>query len=99
MPTRDEVARARKIFAKPVEKTAVQWFPDKKMGEFDQKGYVNHAIGYDAHGAEYTVCNVGIRTREGFMRLNPGDWIITGLAGERYPCHPDIFKETYDFAD
>jgi hypothetical protein len=25
----------------------------------------------------------------------PGDWIITGLHGERYPCKPDIFAESY----
>jgi len=22
---------------------------------------------------------------------NPGDWLITGVAGERYPCRDDIF--------
>ena len=26
----------------------------------------------------------------------PGDWIITGVKGERYPCKPDIFEETYE---
>ena len=26
----------------------------------------------------------------------PGDWIITGVKGERYPCKPDIFKLTYE---
>ena len=25
-----------------------------------------------------------------------GDWIITGLRGEQYPCKPDIFEETYE---
>lgn len=28
----------------------------------------------------------------------PGDWIITGVAGERYLCKPDIFAATYDDA-
>ncbi len=26
----------------------------------------------------------------------PGDWIITGVKGERYPCKPDIFAATYE---
>jgi hypothetical protein len=25
-----------------------------------------------------------------------GDWIIKGVAGEFYPCKPDIFKASYD---
>ncbi len=27
---------------------------------------------------------------------SPGDWIIRGVAGEFYPCKPDIFEATYD---
>ena len=30
------------------------------------------------------------------MTAEPGDWIITGIHGEQYPCKPDIFKETYE---
>lgn len=26
----------------------------------------------------------------------PGDWIITGVEGEYYPCKPDIFEATYE---
>lgn len=26
----------------------------------------------------------------------PGDWIITGISGEHYPCKPDIFEATYE---
>jgi len=36
-----------------------------------------------------------IDTLEGGHRVCPGDWIITGVAGERYPCKPHIFRETY----
>lgn len=36
-----------------------------------------------------------IRTLEGVMRVSPGDWIITGIKGEHYPCKPDIFEATY----
>lgn len=37
-----------------------------------------------------------IDTLEGGHVVCPGDWIITGVQGERYPCKPDIFTATYD---
>ena len=29
----------------------------------------------------------------------PGDFIITGIKGERYPCKPEIFKKTYELVE
>lgn len=49
--------------------------------------------------AEQTPVRVEIQTLEGVMVANPGDWIITGIKGERYPCKPEIFAETYERAD
>lgn len=37
-----------------------------------------------------------IKTLEGNMFANVGDYIIKGIKGEFYPCNPDIFKQTYD---
>ena len=37
-----------------------------------------------------------IRTLEGTMRADAGDWIIRGVQGEFYPCKPDIFEATYE---
>ncbi|MFA5248417.1 MAG: hypothetical protein WC877_00925 [Dehalococcoidales bacterium] len=37
-----------------------------------------------------------INTLEGTMIANPGDWIITGIKGEKYPCKSDIFDATYE---
>lgn len=39
---------------------------------------------------------IEIDTLEGVMTANPGDWIIRGVAGEFYPCKPDIFAATYE---
>ena len=39
---------------------------------------------------------IHIRTLEGEMQARVGDWIIKGVAGEFYPCKPDIFKATYE---
>lgn len=36
-----------------------------------------------------------IVTLEGKLRVSFGDWIICGIAGEIYPCKPEIFAGTY----
>ncbi len=43
-------------------------------------------------GSQYAV----IKTLEGEMVANRGDWIIRGVKGELYPCKPDIFEATYE---
>jgi hypothetical protein len=40
-----------------------------------------------------------IDTLEGGHIVCPGDYVITGVKGERYPCKPDIFESTYEKAD
>ena len=37
-----------------------------------------------------------IETLEGHHIVSNGDWIITGVKGEKYACKPDIFKLTYE---
>lgn len=37
-----------------------------------------------------------IDTKEGGHIVCPGDWIITGVQGEHYPCKPDIFAASYE---
>ena len=45
--------------------------------------------------ARDTIC-ADIKTLEGWMLANDGDWIIRGVKGELYPCKPDIFALTYE---
>lgn len=37
-----------------------------------------------------------IHTTGGDVKASVGDWIITGIKGEEYPCKPDIFVELYE---
>ena len=37
-----------------------------------------------------------IDTLEGWHIVCPGDFVITGVKGEYYPCKPDIFELTYE---
>ena len=58
-----------------------------KTGEM----FMEFPVWYDDDGA-----HLRIDTLEGQHRANPGDWIITGVKGEKYPCKPDIFAATYE---
>jgi hypothetical protein len=48
------------------------------------------------HCALYMSNHGWIDTKEGGHIVCPGDWIITGVKGEHYPCKPDIFEATYE---
>ena len=67
---------------KPVEIEAVQWF---KMG--DHPNVVPFKGDPTVKG--------WVPTLEGGHIVTPGDWIITDVHGENYPCKPDIFEKTY----
>jgi len=69
-----------KFRKKPVVVEATQWF---KMGD-------HHAVIEISEGVP------AVKTLEGPMYVTPGDWIITGVKGEHYPCKPDIFEMTYE---
>ncbi len=81
---------------KPVEIEAIQLTPETfrdviAFVPIDQFG----AGGQHDDGRVY----VSIRTLEGTMRADEGDWIIRGVQGEFYPCKPDIFAATYEPAE
>ena len=40
-----------------------------------------------------------IQTLEGDMKASPGDWIITGVHGEQYPCKQHLSEKTYQPLD
>ena len=59
------------------------WFQDRVS--------TNEIITYPDHAI--------IKTLEGDMRADLGDWVIKGVKGEVYPCKPEIFAATYDPVD
>lgn len=40
-----------------------------------------------------------VETLEGEHIASPGDYIIKGVAGELYPCKPDILAKTYELVE
>lgn len=43
-----------------------------------------------------THCSFSIKTLDGRMPAEPGDWITRNVQGELYPCKPDAFEATYE---
>ena len=90
-----------KFRKKPVIVDAVQYTPGL------EDGYACYEIGgrfvgyYDkaVHLPSHTLRVPAIKTLEGFHEISAGDWIITGILGERYPCKPEIFAQTYEAAE
>jgi hypothetical protein len=81
----------RKFRKKPVIIEAM-WLTASNYAE--AKAWVEDSGGLASLGSgEISVC---IRTLEGEVRADVGDWIIKGVKGEFYPCKPDIFKATYE---
>lgn len=83
--------RYRKL---PVEVEAVQYWPGKTC----QGVAAFMGIAHDEDDC-YDDAEWFIDTLEGTMTAKPGDWIIRGVAGEFYPCKPNIFEATYEAVD
>ena len=76
-----------KFRKKPVVIEAEQWFPGKPVD-----GVIESDPDSTTQFAPF------VETLEGPLNVSPGDWIITGIKGEKYPCKPDIFEATYESA-
>lgn len=76
---------------KPVVIEAFRYWLDDRPEWFCDRVTDNSIITYETH------CE--IRTLEGVMRGEVGDYIIRGVQGEIYPCKPDIFDATYEAVD
>lgn len=59
-----------------------------EMAKFRKKPVVIDAVRIERE--------IQIITLEGTMTGEVGDWLITGVNGEQYPCKDDVFQKTYD---
>lgn len=75
---------------KPVVISAEQWWPGKSVDGviFPLPKYKKPCSLLGTYGF--------IDTLEQGHYVTPGDWIITGVKGEKYPCKPDIFESIYE---
>ena len=59
----------------------------------ETKKYRKRPVVVEAYRTETEVV---VHTLEGDLTAQPGDYIITGVAGEQYPCKAEIFEATYE---
>lgn len=91
-----------KFRKKPVVIDAIQW---NGINLTEIKEFVGGSLNYEIHDAAWQVgkgrprVRMTIHTLEGDHACTEGDYIIKGVAGEFYPCKPDIFAQTYEHAD
>ena len=75
------------------------WEFDGTTDSLPQTNHTDHKLryrGYDRVNDQHFPPTVVVRTLEGDMTAQVGDYIIEGVNGELYPCKPDIFEKTYE---
>ena len=84
----------------PVMVEAYRLFRDPVKNTERYPTWLNNAfIDGSVHLSDAYSDHIGcIRTLEGIMRINDGDYIIRGVDNELYPCKPGIFDKTYTHA-
>ena len=91
----------RKATKKPVTIDFIEWTGENLLEIIRFTG--QNASAMDMHWEDYEdlVEKKGLKifTLEGSHMATIGDMIIKGVAGEFYPCKPDIFAATYDEED
>lgn len=82
---------------KPVVIEAFKWTGSSEQKE-DPEWIVDAVRRGDARFLNEGTPNVQmvINTLEGPHIASQGDYVIKGIAGELYPCKPDIFTKTYE---
>lgn len=84
-----------KFRKKPVVVDAVQWFKHGDNPSVEKYDNYHQDLPC-SQCSELWRYHGSIRTLEGAHIVCPSDWIITGVKGEKYPCKPDIFEQTYE---
>lgn len=96
-----------KFRKKPLTVEATQWFRNGDHPDDGDPAMEGRVVRYFRHPdiswqSACRICGIlmhchgWIDTIEGGHIVCPGDWIITGVKGEMYPCKPGIFEMTYE---
>jgi predicted amidohydrolase len=86
-----EAAEAANPLAYPKSASNAPTRPKPASGTV--RKYVKNPVVIEAYQTDEEMI---IHTLEGDLKAMPGDYIITGIEDEQYPCKPDIFEKTYE---
>lgn len=64
--------------------------PRSQWPQWAQDALMNRDVVFEPNGA------LQVRTKEGMLHANAGDWLIRGVEGEIYPCKASIFGASYE---
>lgn len=78
-----------------IPKDASRW-PESQRSEKFPGYHVGYERDVEDRGFDSGNWRPYIETLEGKMLISEGDYIITGVKSERYPCKPDIFEASYE---
>lgn len=90
----------------PVVVDAIKWTGENQREMFDFLTNYEKTDDYMSASGEHFIIDHNavkggliIKTLEGEHIASIGDYIIRGVAGEFYPCKPEIFEKTYERAE
>ena len=90
----------------PVVVDAIEWTGENQREMFDFLTNYEKTDDYMSASGEHFIIDhnvvkggLVIKTLEGEHIASIGDYIIRGVAGEFYPCKPEIFEKTYERAE
>ena len=81
---------------KPVVIEATQWFKYGDHPEVKDVFRPVFKVMTCEHCQKDNTEHGRVAALEGHHIVCPGDWIITGVKGEFYPCKPGVFELTYE---
>ena len=84
----------KKYRKRPVEIEALQLHMSNMDGLIQQMRRDGYEVETHSEPPMRAITGIKIKTLEGVMLANIGDYIIKGVQGEYYPCKPDIFDKT-----
>lgn len=76
---------------RPLEVEAQQWH-----GSIEQAQRIVDWAGPDVIEHDRVADVLVVKTPEGYVVAQQFDYIVQGIAGEFYPCKPDIFEASYE---
>ena len=104
---REQARKAQLYQKKPIQVKAVQWFPPDDSRHDATEFRVGCEVGMADIGTitvmqpDATNKYYSMKTVSGWVKLEAGDWIITGPttaqhSRDLYPCKADVFELTYE---
>ncbi|EII2744833.1 hypothetical protein KQR00_001888 [Staphylococcus pseudintermedius] len=87
----DKVKKARK---KPIKVEFIQFTGVESAEEIEEWTFNNAVYIVTRH-----IPKMKVRTLEGIMTADLGDYIVKGIKDEFYPVKPDIFNKIYEILE